>query len=144
MSDYSSRSIYINLKGEWTPSAFNKAREAVEIFMNDIGHDGVGEPDLSDEGQAYAYDAGYPSENLLDRLVKALDCGPAWMIRIEEGDEIGITTHVAGPDVAAGTTVHGDLEDPSVRLSQINDTAHISNLRAAQTVGKMPFGISVV
>ena len=141
MPEFDTRSVYIELKGDWPQSLVEKASTAISSFMSDLGHDGVGEPELSLEGTAYAYDAGFPSDMLLSPLVDVLSKGPAWVLRIEEGDEVGVSTHLGGPDVAPGTIISGDIADPPVPLSRIDDKDHIASLRAAQAVGEMGFVI---
>jgi hypothetical protein len=141
MPEFDTRSVYIDLKGDWPQSLVEEARTAISGFMDDLGHDGVGEPELSDEGAAYAYDAGFPSDMLISPLIETLSKGPAWVLRIEEGDEVGVSTHVGGPGVTPGTIIPGDITDPPVPLSRIDDNEHITNLRAAQAVGQMGFTV---
>lgn len=139
MPHYESSSLYISLKGDWPAAAVSEVAQYLEGFFDTLSHDGFGEPGLSEGGLAFAYDVTLPDADDLQSLFDALDKGPAWVVRLEEGDELGITNHVRGPGLATIATVNGDLADPVLPLSMINDGSYIDRLRAAQEIGKMPF-----
>jgi hypothetical protein len=143
MPEFQSNSVYIDLKGKWSREAFESAKERVTDFLNSQSPDDCGEIELSNEGLAYGYDCDrIPDLDEVQSLSNDLGEGSAWVIRVEEGDELHITNYVSGPGLDGIQVVHGDISDPALKLSEVGDAKRISVLRAAKAVGDTDFRVT--
>lgn len=139
MPHYESNSVYVTLKGDWPADLLDEANRATEAFFEDLDQDDCGENDIPDSGSAYAYDADIPGEDSLDALFAVLSEGPAWIVRVEQGDELSITNYVYGPNLSEVETITGNLNDPSIPFSKIDDRIFIDKIRSSVAINQMNF-----
>jgi len=135
-------SAYVSLKGAWTPHGAATAATKIDTFFRRARHDGLGEPNLDDDGHAYAYSC-QPSTQMIDELMTELaEMGPAVVLTTDAGDGLEIMNYVIGRDIAK-TAVVGEIGDEMpVPLNRIDDQEFIQLLRKIIEIDGMPFSIS--